>query len=619
MSLSAVERLPPEICLQICELLRDTHTPSIYSFSQTSSTIRKTANMVIFQKVMLPIHNHDSVEKDVQSLLDTLGPITALDHIRKLRLCHAWNYPGADQKARRGSASWPRSDMAPAEVVWTYDHAWTSMSNMLRRCPALSDLLWEIRHQIPPCVLDTIHRYHPGSRLHMRAFCARSLLESEIDKHELAIVTSPCLHSIWFTYMEPDEEAYASRSQRVVQQVLARLAPKVEEVRFRRTMMPHRGSLPHPETELPMERGAINPSTSLRRLEINAMASLDREELKSWHTHVDFSRLHTLVLNTLIGLDALVWLIDCDFASLKVLKLQWNDRNSHESSQKKSTATLFIVDLLPLSELAIGWRFRDMNPIYQRHGASLRTLRLPNRSARETRDAVFVLQDIRDQCPLLAELEFTFPRDQGSITEVAVYKTFATFPALQRLILGLRFKNYIMEDGRLAHYDEFDRRRFSQDMIHGPRYGDVRRALIDRAIDEHFARTVYRLASRANCFLSQLDLRIDSSIIGYPYVFRNIRTPESQLSVVFEYICRSWTVEPGVRDDYPNEVVTREVDTSWEDEPAPEELGPRTKKVFRRIWPGNEDGSSDWRTDWHSFLEYDDGTDEPESPHVSQA
>ena len=164
--------------------------------------------------------------------------------------------------------------------------------------------------------------------------------------------------------------------------------------------------------------------------------------------------------------------------------------------------------------------------------------------------------NIRDQCPLLRELEFTIARDQGSITEVAVYKTFATFPVLRRLILGFAFMNHTLDAERRAHYDEFDRRRFSEGMVDRPRYGDVRRALVDRAIDERFARTVYRLASRASrrCHLEQLELKIDSGASNYPYRLRD--SSETSLSGVLKYICRSWTVEPGVRDDRPDEVVT---------------------------------------------------------------
>lgn len=455
----------------------------------------------------------------------------------------------------------------------------------------------------------------------MRVFCARSLLGSEIDKHELAIAPSPCLHSICITYTESEEEVHASQSQRVVQQVLARLGPNVEEVLFRRFEVPPRRSLPQPETELPIEKGTVNASTSLRRLEISASRSLSfflyREELKSWQTHVDFSRLHALILNTSIGLDALRWLNDCDLASLKVLNLQWKDRNGPGNRESKFSAMLFIVHRLPLSELAVGWRFKNMDPIYQRHGASLRTLRLPG-SRLKTHEVVTVLQNIRDQCPLLTELEFTIPRDEGSITEVAVYKTFATFPVLRRLVLRFAFMNHTLDAERRAHYDEFDRRRFSEDMVDRPRYGDVRRALVDRAIDERFARTVYRLASRASrsCRLDQLELKIDSGASNYPYRLRD--ASETSLSGVLKYICRSWTVEPGVRDDRPDEVVTREIVSTRAVKPAPKELEPRVEQVFRRIWPGSEDGTSDWRTDWHSFLECDEATDEPGNTQVGQ-
>jgi hypothetical protein len=86
MSSSVIESLPSEILLQICELLRDTHTASIFSLSETSHKVRKIAAMVRFQNVILPIHNQDSVKEDVKKLSDTLGPLSALGHIRTLRL-----------------------------------------------------------------------------------------------------------------------------------------------------------------------------------------------------------------------------------------------------------------------------------------------------------------------------------------------------------------------------------------------------------------------------------------------------------------------------------------------------------------------------------------------------
>lgn len=113
MASSRIERLPTEILLQICELLRDNYTDcinhyvlarrhiptaSIYSFSETCKRVRQIANIVIFRRVILPIRRLDSVEEDVRNLCDTLGSVSALDHVHTLRLCDAWKSPESNQK-----------------------------------------------------------------------------------------------------------------------------------------------------------------------------------------------------------------------------------------------------------------------------------------------------------------------------------------------------------------------------------------------------------------------------------------------------------------------------------------------------------------------------------------
>jgi hypothetical protein len=211
MSSSVIDSLPSEILLQICELLQDTHKSSLVSLSETSHKVRKIAAMVLFQKVMLPIHNYDSVGESVRQLCDILGPISALDHLRTLRLCkHPSSY---NKETLRYPWNWHRSEMASAEVAWTYDHAYKPVVDLLQRCPILLDLIYELEHQLAPCILAALHQHRPHCRLHLRTFCARSLMESEPDKHEFALASSPCLHSIWFSYMEPEEnDYYASRS-----------------------------------------------------------------------------------------------------------------------------------------------------------------------------------------------------------------------------------------------------------------------------------------------------------------------------------------------------------------------------------------------------------------------
>jgi hypothetical protein len=597
MSSAVIENLPSEILLQICELLRDTHKASLVSLSETIHKVRKVAAMVLFQRVMLPVQNHDSVGETVRQLCDTLGPISALDHIRTLRLCkHPSSY---NKETLRYPWDWHRSDMASAEVAWTYDHAYKPVVDLLQRCPILLDLIYELEHQLAPCVLAALHQYRPDCRLHLRTFCVRSLMEPELDKHELALASSPCLRSIWFSYMEPEEnDYYASRSQRVVQQVIARLASNVEEVRFRRIKLGSRGNPRWQDTELPMNKDSPEPSTRVRRLIIHSGnvpgSTMVKEELESWYKHVDFSLLHTLVLSSPLDHSAQLRLHSCNLSSLRALTFNFIAIGLTDSPFARS----FITSLPPLSELAIRgiWDLHDMTAVYQRHGASLHKLGFCLRGLPAVERIAAILTEMRDQCPLLTELEINIPRDQGSLTEMAIYNTLTTFPILRRLTLYLGSKNYdlVREQGRMAPYDSFDRQRSG-------RYGDIRRSFIDRAIDEKLAATIFRLISPPDRVRGLKEPNLIGCGISHPYGTR------SSTYEVISHICRSWKVQRGVRDDRPDEVVIQEViaDPITERKPAPKDLPSRVEKIFRHIWPGSEDGTSDWRTDWHGILQLD--------------
>lgn len=558
MSSSAIERLPTEIVLQICELLQDTHPASTRSFSETSHKIRHIANKVIFRKVLLSIRDHNSVKEEVQRLLDVLGPIFALDHIRTLRLCAP---PDPNKRDIRYPYNWHSSDMAPAEVVATYDLAWTPVVALLQRCPALSDLIYELEHQLPPCVLDAVHQFHPHCRLHLRTFCVRSLMGLEPDKHELAPASSPCLHSIWFSYMEPDQDdKYALRSQRVVQQVLTELAPNVEVVRFSR--MKH-GPRREPEwpPRLPIGRNSSNPSKKVRRLDITSRDTpkLTGRELASWHKHVDFSLLHALTLGSPLERHAQLRLIGYNLSSLKVLTF---------FPGSSYLGRLFITSLPPLKWLCIKgpWNIHDMKVVYQAHGASLRRLMFFPTKQPAIDITVLLLEEMRDQCPLLEELHIAMLRDQGSPAEVAIYKMLATFPVLRRLDLYFSSKSYRSERhrGRMEHYDSFDQQ-------HSGRYGVLRRALISHAIDENFARNVFYLVSPLDRVRGLDELKV----IGLPIETTGRRRIHQRSGEVLYHICRSWKVLRGVRDDRPGEVEIEEMSSDGRPRrPAPKNLDP---------------------------------------------
>jgi hypothetical protein len=273
--------------------------------------------------------------------------------------------------------------------------------NLLQRCSALSDLLYELMYQLPPSVLDALHQYRPHCRLHMRSFRVQSLMGPEPDKHELALASSPCLHSIWFSYMGQDEDAYAHRSQKVLQQVLAVLAPNVEEVRSWRTRATRNGVPGWQDAKLPIEKDGFNRSRRLRRLEVNAPGFthvMSRQDLKSWHMHADFAHLHSLILETPLDAEALHWPSGCDIMSLKVLNFQMKTGIHLRSSQTiLALVRSFVTSLPPLSELTVDdrWSIHILQAVYQTHGASLHTLRLSKSMQLLAADeAAFVLKGI---------------------------------------------------------------------------------------------------------------------------------------------------------------------------------------------------------------------------------
>ena len=68
--------------------------------------------------------------------------------------------------------------------------------------PDPEDLFFHLNESFPKCLLDTLHEHRLRCRLHLTSFEFRKLVRSSdgeslmIHEDELAVATSPCLHSI---------------------------------------------------------------------------------------------------------------------------------------------------------------------------------------------------------------------------------------------------------------------------------------------------------------------------------------------------------------------------------------------------------------------------------------
>lgn len=86
----------------------------------------------------------------------------------------------------------------PSSEAYDNDYLWQPLARLMERLPGLVDVVYACRSQIPPCLLQALHTHLPACRLHHYTFYLRSLnvKGKAPDPHELALVTSPCLHSL---------------------------------------------------------------------------------------------------------------------------------------------------------------------------------------------------------------------------------------------------------------------------------------------------------------------------------------------------------------------------------------------------------------------------------------
>lgn len=82
------------------------------------------------------------------------------------------------------------------EVSPEEDGAWAPVVHLIKILARLTKLIYECRNQFPPSLLAALHKHQPQCKLYHLTFRLRSLRSDTPDPHEMAIATSPCLHSI---------------------------------------------------------------------------------------------------------------------------------------------------------------------------------------------------------------------------------------------------------------------------------------------------------------------------------------------------------------------------------------------------------------------------------------
>ena len=362
----------------------------------------------------------------------------------------------------------------------------------------------------------------------------------------------------------------------------------------------------------------------------------------TWNCVIDFSALRTLHLDRDLDFSSLRWLVsNAPFDLLRNLSMTFALYSRlYRDGEEEEYLRLFnslISSLPPLESVTLAvnpFTSDHFTSVMQYHGKTLRKLHL--NTIGDLTSVVFDAPTVTllgQHCPLLEELKLLVPRSKGDQKEVAIYHALGAMPRLQDVVLMLDCSNRgdiwrsLPEDTdgyyEISNDPSFD--AFHQSFVPPdeydpgptPRNGHVRDTLINCALDENLARSIFQCISAvkgpSSFSLESLQLGMyGAGFFGEPDE-PGTRLPVAGLADVLDRIGRSWKVERNMRDDRRDQLIIEQLPESTLCDPSallshmaygdhdPDALTPQIEPVLRRLWPGNEDGSSSWLGDWHSF------------------
>lgn len=282
-----------------------------------------------------------------------------------------------------------------------------------------------------------------------------------------------------------------------------------------------------------------------------------------------------------------------------------------EKPHYSENAISFFRSLKPLKELTINGPLDPemIEAILTHHGPTLKKLsREPFEATNLTRARRKVpmkfteeqILQIQALCPILEKLAITIMRDKSSASDTAVYRAFGKMVNLQYLFLTLSCANWrcgceSAYDAGFEGEDQLVFQGYQHDL--DVKRGDIRETLINSAVDEALARSIWQVITehKTGKRLQRLKLWTRG---GEKFSYSGM----GALSVYANDMNRSWLAERSPRDDTEEvkvEELLKQVREEYENRFGRGGNGV-VGQIFRSIWPSKPGGKS-WRDDWSSF------------------
>lgn len=578
--------IPAEVWAHICQYL---DTGSLRNLSLVDKACQSGARLVLFKKVSIEPRQASEfkqlVEKnDLRKHIRTLEIRSGLPST----LCYDQViFPDLEFldnfQEKRSFRPNPRTVM----------DFWSPMRELVEALAPLRDLIWTCPQQFPACLLRLLHEdlRFSSCRLHLRAFALHAQgfgPDRTLDHHDLMLLQSPNLHSIWFSF-------HFSVKTSTIARILHGVASNLRHVRLlQKPLWAHESDDPETLQLEDFEAATSGLPYKQGRLEslefAGARQGLPVSALEAWSECTDFSALKQLVLDVEILSAPFAALARPRFPHLTSLVIRTMvDPGDDVLVDISVPAQDFLCNIPPLKALKLSGQmdYRCLREVIRHHGKALCTLCIepmdysPHRLSLPAKEVSWIAK----HCHGLENLDLTMHRSKGNRREAAAYSAIGNIRTLQFVKLSLDASEYIEESKfRFAGSEaEFDWER------------PMKNTLINAALDEKLARSIYSKIVQARPTRSLILDTIELQSVGCGDFGPHFAVPspparvanEIQRRCLFkrqyglsgedvttvcelEHTCRLSTSRESSRDR--NGV--------WRDG-----LNPRVAPVFQRLWP----------------------------------
>lgn len=492
---------------------------------------------------------------------------------------------------------------------------------LLKRVPNLRDVVYSCNHRIPICILTALNQRHPDTRLHLHTFSLRNLRyggsqpgystndDININLDEFLPLNSLCLYSIILLH---DEHDYHGRADYYREAALERAPTSALSLKHVLVWHCPLSSTNHFMKGPRVVRDAWHRDFGNDPRRVSEFIRSTRSPhyqfldiLGIRNNQMDFSRLHSLEIHNIVSLDVIQRLTriakDGALSFLHTLGLRVIFIDVERPPIDEATSLLLRV-VPPLKVLKLAGPVADctLSIILARHGETLRNLQFIPACVVSVYDELFIIHDnyvdrLSKGCPNLKQLELRIRRTGGDEEEMSIYRALSTLRRLKRvtLFIDCSHSSILFEENSVRSVHEWPKFDEEEAALH------LRETLVNSAIDSSLALGIFRaIFTTTNANQSQT-LKLQPIVSGYI----NEQEFSKSFSKIASWIARSWvcTRYPGdgggevrVRDLTGHSDVLTE---NWEDY----DHGKLYKRIWRELWPEEEERMGDWRKNWKSF------------------